>query len=71
MAQHSAFLGALYETSYVAVVREGIPAVDLAFPVRYTHAPVEVDSVPDMEQLISLLVAAIENIGPGLDLSRG
>jgi putative aminopeptidase FrvX len=61
----------LYETSYVAVVREGIPAVDLAFPVRYTHAPVEVGSLPDMEQLITLLVAAIENLDSGLDLSRG
>lgn len=69
--QHSAFFGGLYETSYLAVVREGIPAVDMAFPVRYTHAPVEVGSVPDMEHLILLLAAAIEKIDPGLDLSRG
>jgi putative aminopeptidase FrvX len=69
--QHSAFFGGLYETSYLAVVREGIPAVDMAFPVRYTHAAVEVGSVPDMEQLILLLEGALEGVSSDLDLSRG
>jgi len=69
--QHSVFLGGLGDTSFLTLVREGIPAVDMAFPVRYTHAPIEVGSLPDMEQLIILLVAAIEGIDSGLDLSRG
>jgi putative aminopeptidase FrvX len=69
--QHAVFLGGLGETSYAAVVREGIPAVDMAFPARYTHAPIEVGSLPDMEQLIALLVAAVEGVDSKLDLSRG
>jgi putative aminopeptidase FrvX len=69
--QHSVFLGGLGETSYLTVAREGIPALDMAFPVRYTHAPIEVGSLPDMEQLIVLLVAVIEGIDSTLDLSRG
>jgi len=69
--QHSVFLGGLGETSYAAVVREGIPAVDVAFPARYTHAPIEVGSRPDLEQLIALLSAVLEGIDPKLDLSRG
>lgn len=69
--QHSVFFGGLYETSFLTLVREGIPAVDMAFPARYTHAPIEVGSLPDMEQLIVLLAAAIEGIDSELDLSRG
>jgi len=69
--QHSVFLGGLGETSYAAVVKEGIPSVDMAFPARYTHAPIEVGSVPDMELLIQLLDAALRGIDAKLDLSRG
>jgi len=69
--QHAVFLGGLGEMSYVAPLREGIPAVDLGFPARYTHAPIEVGSRPDMEQLISLLAAALEGVDTQLDLSRG
>jgi putative aminopeptidase FrvX len=52
-------------------VREGIPAIDLGFPARYTHAPIEIASRPDIEQLIALLAAALEGIDSQLDLSRG
>jgi len=69
--QHSVFLGGLVDTSYVAVVREGIPSVDMAFPMRYSHSPIEVASLPDIEQLIVLLATAVEGIAAGLDLSRG
>lgn len=69
--QHGVFLGGLGETSYAAVVREGIPSVDVSFPVRYTHAPIEVGSLPDMEKLIALLVAAVKGIDSNFDLSRG
>lgn len=69
--QHSVFFGGLYETSYLTVVREGIPAVDMAFPTRYAHSPIEVGSLPDMERLIRLLAGAIEGVDSGLDLSRG
>jgi putative aminopeptidase FrvX len=45
--------------------------VDLAFPVRYAHAPIEVCQRTDLERLIVLLTAALEGIDAGLDLSRG
>lgn len=69
--QHNVFLGGLSDTSYLAVLREGVPAVDLAFPARYTHSPIEVGSRPDMEQLISLLALMLKGIDHDLDLSRG
>ncbi len=69
--QHSVFFGGLNETSYLAVAREGIPTVDLLTPVRYTHAPIEVGSVPDIEKLVILVTTALEGIDCTLDLSRG
>jgi putative aminopeptidase FrvX len=69
--QHGVFLGGLGDTSFLTLLREGIPAVDMAFPARYTHAPIEVGSKPDMEQLIILLAEAIKGIDEDLDLSRG
>ena len=69
--QHNVFLGGLGDTSYLAVLREGVPCVDMAFPARYTHSPIEVGSRVDMEQLIQLLVVSIESIDQNLDLSRG
>jgi putative aminopeptidase FrvX len=68
--QHSVFLGGLGDTSFLTLIREGIPAVDMGFPARYTHAPIEVGSKPDMEKLILLLVEAIAGIDSKLDLSR-
>lgn len=69
--QHNVFLGGLGDTSYLAVIREGVPAVDLAFPARYTHSPIEVASLTDMEDLITLLVHVLKGIDRDLDLSRG
>ncbi len=68
--QNSVFLGGLGDTSYLAVLREGIPCVDMGFPARYTHSPIEVGSRGDMDQLIQLLELAIESIDSKLDLSR-
>lgn len=68
--QHSVFLGGLGDTSFLTLVREGIPAVDMGFPARYTHAPIEVGSRPDMEKLIILLVSALERIDADFDLTR-
>ena len=68
--QHSVFLGGLGDTSYLAVIREGVPCVDVGFPARYTHSPIEVGSRSDMEALIQLLALAVESIDSKLDLSR-
>jgi putative aminopeptidase FrvX len=69
--QRAVFLGGLGESSFLALAREGVPAVDLTFPTRYTHAPIEVASRRDIEAVILLAVEALEGIDAGLDLSRG
>jgi putative aminopeptidase len=69
--QDSVFLGGLADTSYLAVAGEGIPALDLGIPIRYSHAPIEVGSLPDLEHTVVLLAEAIRGIDQHLDLSRG
>lgn len=69
--QHNVFLGGLCDSSYLAVLRDGIPCVDIGFPARYTHAPVEMASKYDLENLVKLLDAVLLRIDETLDLSRG
>ncbi|WP_324716557.1 M42 family metallopeptidase [Carboxydochorda subterranea] len=69
--QRSATVGILTDGSYVQLVGTGIPSVDLGFPVRYTHTPVETCQLSDLEQLITLLEETIRSLGPDLDWARG
>ncbi|MDE2791063.1 MAG: M42 family metallopeptidase [Paracoccaceae bacterium] len=68
--QRSAQLGVLTDNSYVQFVGDGVAAVDVGFPVRYTHSSLEVCDLGDLEALARLLVASIDRIGPGFHLDR-
>ena len=68
--QRSAHLGSLTDSSYVQLVDAGIPSIDLGFPVRYTHTPIETCDLADLEGLVSLLAAGIAGISGGFDFSR-
>jgi len=68
--QRSAHTGALTDSSYVQLVGEGIAAIDVGFPMRYSHSSMEVCDLADLEGLTALLVAAIGSIGPGFRLDR-
>ncbi|MEQ9692478.1 MAG: M42 family peptidase, partial [Bauldia litoralis] len=68
--QRAATVGALTETSYVQLINEGVAAIDLGFPMRYSHSALEVCDVGDLEALTRLLVAGIQKIGPGFSLDR-
>jgi len=62
-------VGLLTDSSYVQLVGAGgVPAVDLGIPVRYTHTPIETCRISDVEQLVSLVWAVVERIGPALNL---
>jgi putative aminopeptidase FrvX len=69
--QRSAQVGVLTDLSYVQLLGEGVVAVDVGFPCRYTHSSLEMCDLADLEGLTRLLVAALGRIGPGFDLSRG
>ena len=68
--QRSAHIGALTETSYVQLVGEGVAAIDLGFPVRYTHSSLEVCDLSDLVGLTRLLVAGIGRIDRTFSLDR-
>jgi putative aminopeptidase FrvX len=68
--QRSAHVGALTDNSYVQVIGQGVAAIDLGFPCRYTHSSLEVCDVADLERLTRLVVAGIVRIGEDFSLDR-
>ena len=68
--QRSAQTGVLTDLSYVQLVGGGVAAIDLGFPLRYSHASREVVDLRDLDALRDLLVAALNRVGPDFDLSR-
>jgi putative aminopeptidase len=68
--QRSAHIGALTDSSYVQLVGQGVAAIDIGFPCRYTHSSLEVCDPADLEQLTQMLVTALGAITPGFDLDR-
>jgi putative aminopeptidase FrvX len=68
--QRSAQVGVLTDSSYVQLVGQGVAAIDVGFPCRYTHSSLEVCDLGDLAQLTELVVGAILRIGPGFPLNR-
>jgi putative aminopeptidase len=68
--QRSAHVGALTDSSYVQLVGEGVAAIDLGFPTRYTHSSLEVCDLGDLEELVRLTVASIAGIDEEFSLDR-
>ncbi|RVT81999.1 M42 family peptidase [Rhodobacteraceae bacterium CCMM004] len=68
--QRSAQTGVLTDLSYVQLVGEGVAALDLGFPMRHSHSPVEMVDPADLTQLADLLAAALPRIGPDFALDR-
>lgn len=68
--QRSAQTGVLTDLSYVQLVGGGVAAIDVGFPLRYSHASREVVDLRDLHALQNLLVAALDHIGPDFDLDR-
>jgi putative aminopeptidase FrvX len=66
--QRSAHIGALTDNSYVQLVGAGVAAIDLGFPMRYSHSSLEVCALSDLEALVRLLVGSLIRIGPGFGL---
>lgn len=68
--QRSAQVGVLTDLSYVQLAGTGVAAIDLGFPMRYSHSSLEVCQISDLEELSRLLVAGIARIGPDFQLER-
>lgn len=69
--QRSAQVGVLTDLSYVQLVGQGVAALDVGFPMRYSHSSTECCDVRDLEALASLLSHAIGAVTPDFSLDRG
>lgn len=68
--QRFASTGILTDSAYVQLEGEGIASIDLGFPTRYTHTPVETCSVSDLEHLSELLYRLLRNISKEFSFNR-
>jgi putative aminopeptidase FrvX len=69
--QLSTFFGGLSEASYLPILKEGIPAIDIGIPCRYTHSPIETVAIKDIYEAERLLIEFLSSIGEELKLVRG
>ncbi|MCC3373234.1 M42 family metallopeptidase [Cohnella sp. REN36] len=69
--QPAVFMGILTDASFSQLENEGFPMVDLGYPARYTHAPVESVDLIDVDGLIRLLERLLPTLDGSADFSRG
>jgi putative aminopeptidase FrvX len=68
--QKSATTGVLTDSSYVQLIHKGVAAIDMGFPIRYSHSSREVCDIRDLTDLEILLIKAIMNIDKNFSLIR-
>lgn len=68
--QRSVFFGGLTDASFLQLEQGGIPSIDIGFPCRYTHAPVEACHLGDVAGCVALLTNGLAALD-ALDLRRG
>lgn len=68
--QRFAGLGLLTDAAYVQLENEGVACLDLGFATRYTHSPVEMCSLRDVEVLGDLTAALAAAVDGRFSLNR-
>jgi len=68
--QRFAGVGLLTDLAYVQMEGQGVAALDIGFPARYTHTPVETASINDLESMAALVAAAVGRIGKDFQVNR-
>jgi len=61
--QRASVVGVITDGAFAQHLNRGIPTIEIGFPVRYTHCPVEVCSIRDLQWLVDLL----EETGKGFN----
>jgi putative aminopeptidase len=69
--QREASIGGLTDASFLQLLHDGIPAVDVGVPARYSHSPVEMIHMDDVLQAIELIGETVKRIDAEADFSRG
>ena len=68
--QRFAGLGILTDAAYLQLEGDGVACIEMGFPARYTHTPVEVCDYRDLENLAKLCCAMAERITPEFQTDR-
>jgi putative aminopeptidase FrvX len=64
-------IGVITDAAFVPMATaDGIAAVGIGIPCRYTHSPVETAQLSDVEQCIDLLAALVPRLAD-VELERG
>jgi putative aminopeptidase len=68
--QYFAGLGILTDSAYLQLENEGVAAIELGYPARYTHTPVEVCALGDLENLSALTAGMVTRLDKNFNLNR-
>lgn len=68
--QRFASLGILTDSAYIQLEGEGVACLEMGFPARYTHTPVEVCDVKDIDALATVCVGMLQRIDKDFQLNR-
>ena len=69
--QDGVLQGGLTDASFMQHEGRGAAAIDLSFPTRYTHTPVETASLADIARLADWVEAVVRSLDGSPDLRRG
>ncbi len=68
--QRFAGLGILTDAAYIQLEGKGVACLEMGFPARYTHTPVEMCDYGDLEQLAALCSAMALRVNDDFDVHR-
>ncbi len=68
--QRFAALGIITDAAYLQLEQDGVACLEMGFPARYTHTPVEVCDVGDIEKLAKLVASMTRRITPNFQINR-
>lgn len=68
--QRFASLGIVTDAAYLQLEQDGVACLEMGFPARYTHTPIEVCDVKDLETLSSLVSAMARAVDENLPVNR-
>ena len=68
--QRFSALGLLTDTSYLQFENNGIACLEMGYPARYTHSPVEMCDMDDLTGLSKLVSAMLKKFDKNMDLKR-
>jgi putative aminopeptidase len=68
--QYFAGLGILTDSSYLQLENDGVASIELGYPARYTHTPVELCSMGDLLKLSELAAGMIHRLDRNFSLNR-